>query len=68
MKIGFNEATALECKGQSLMADCQAVLDIRNDLAATMDECREVTEQYSTGRSAYLRLGQLFMRLFAGLL
>ena len=50
------------------MADCQAVLDIRNDLAATMDECREVTEQYSTGRSAYLRLGQLFMRLFAGLL
>ena len=46
----------------------QAVLDIRNDLAATMDECREVTEQYSTGRSAYLRLGQLFMRLFAGLL
>ena len=50
------------------MADCQAVLDIRNDLVATMDECREVTEQYSTGRSAYLRLGQLFMRLFAGLL
>lgn len=50
------------------MADCQAVLDIRNDLAATMDECREVTERYSTGRSAYLRLGQLFMRLFAGLL
>lgn len=27
-----------------------------------------VTEQYRTGRSAYLRLGQLFMRLFAGLL
>ena len=26
------------------------------------------TEQYQTGRSAYLRLGQLFMRLFAGLL
>ena len=50
------------------MADCQAVLDIRNDPAATMDEFREGTEQYSTGRSAYLRLGQLFMRLFAGLL
>lgn len=39
-----------------------------NDLAATMDECREVTEQYSTGRSAYLRLGQLLMRLFAGII
>ena len=24
MKIGFNEATALECKGQSLMADLEA--------------------------------------------
>ena len=23
MKIGFNEATALECKGQSLMADLE---------------------------------------------
>ena len=32
------------------------------------NECREVTEKYRTGRSAYLRLGQLFMRLFAGLL
>ena len=34
------------------MADCQAVLDIRNDLAATMDECREVdrTVQYRTQR------------------
>ena len=24
MKIGFNEATALECKGQSLIADLEA--------------------------------------------
>ena len=32
------------------------------------NECREVTEKYRTGRSAYLWLGQLFMRLFAGLL
>jgi len=50
------------------MADSPAVLSIRNDLEKTMKECREVTEQYRTGRSAYLRLGQLFMRLFAGLL
>ena len=50
------------------MADSQTVLDIRDDLRATMNECREVTEKCRTGRSAYLRLGQLFMRLFAGLL
>ena len=49
------------------MADSQTVLDIRDDLGATMNECREVTEKYRTGRSAYLRLEQLFMRLFAGL-
>ena len=40
----------------------------KNDLIRTMGECRDVTVQYQTGRSAYLRLGQLFMRLFAGLL
>ena len=39
------------------MADSQTVLDIRDDLGATMNECREVTEKYRTGRSAYLRLG-----------
>jgi len=49
------------------MADCQAVVEIKNDLIRTMGECRDVTDQYQTGRSAYLRLGQLFMRLFAGL-
>ena len=50
------------------MIDCHSVLDIKSDLIKTMGECRDVTEQYCTGRSAYLRLGQLFMRLFAGLL
>ena len=46
----------------------QAVVEIKKDLIRTMGECRDVTDQYQTGRSAYLRLGQLFMRLFAGLL
>ena len=46
----------------------QAVVEIKNDLIRTMGECRDVTDQYQTARSAYLRLGQLFMRLFAGLL
>ena len=50
------------------MADCGAVLDIRDDMDRMMSESREVTEKYRTGRSAYLRLGQLFLRLFAGLL
>ena len=45
------------------MADCDAVLDIRNDLHETMKECREVTEKYRTGRSACLQTGQLFMRI-----
>ena len=55
-------------ENECFMAYSPAVLSIRNDLEETMQECREVTEQYRTGRSAYLRLGQLFMRLFAGLL
>ncbi len=46
----------------------QAVVEIKNDLIRTMGECRDVTDQYQTERSEYLRLGQLFMRLFAGLL
>ena len=46
----------------------QAVVEIKNDLIRTMGECRDVTDQDQTERSAYLRLGQLFMRLFAGLL
>ena len=36
----------------------KAGVEIKNDLIRTMGECRD----------AYLRLGQLFMRLFAGLL
>ncbi len=39
----------------------QTVLDIRDDLGATMNECREVTEKYRTGRSAYLRIGMAFV-------
>ena len=46
----------------------QAVVEIKNDLIRTMGECRDVTDQYQTERSAYLRQGQLFLRLFAGLL
>ena len=48
------------------LADCDAVLEIRDDLIRTMGESREVTEQYKEGRSAGLRLGQLILRLFCG--
>jgi len=48
--------------------DCSAVTDIKKDFEQTFLSCREVTEQYLTGRSATLRLGQLFLRLFAQLL
>ena len=34
-----------------LLADCQAVVEIKNDLIRTMGECRDVTDQYQTGRS-----------------
>ena len=50
------------------MADCEAVTDIKADFEKTFTECREVTEKYKTGRSASLRLWQLFLRLFAELL
>ncbi len=46
----------------------KAVMDIKADFDETFTECREVTEQYSSGRSGALRFGQLFLRLFAGLL
>lgn len=41
---------------------------MRADFEKTFDECREVTEQYRSGGSSALRLGQLFLRLFAELL
>ena len=50
------------------MADCDVVTEIRDDMERTFGQCREVTEKYKSGRSASLRLGQLFLRLFAELL
>ena len=51
-----------------LLCRCQAVLDTRDDMRRTMEECREVTEYYAGGRGALLRAGQLILRLFAALL
>ena len=41
---------------------------IREDFDRTFKQCREVTEEYRTGRKSVIRLGQLFLRLFAELL
>lgn len=51
-----------------LLADCKTVLDIRQDFEQTFPQCREVTEQYQTIRSEYLKFGQMVLRLFAELL
>lgn len=47
---------------------CEAVREIRKDFDRTFPECREVTERYRTGRSGFMRLWQLFLRLFAELM
>ena len=50
------------------IADSDVIYDIKRDFEHTMSECREVTEAYGDKRHAYLRLWQLILRLFAGLL
>lgn len=50
------------------LAECDAVKEIRDDMERTMEESREVTKQYKTGHNSHLRLGQMFLRLFAELL
>lgn len=50
------------------MAECDAVKQIREDMERTMAQSCEVTAKYRTGQHARLRLGQMFLRLFAELL
>ena len=51
-----------------LYYDCQAVLDTKRDFEDTFAQCKEVTEEYRTGRGQFLRLKQLVLRLIAPLL
>lgn len=51
-----------------IMYKSQAVLGIKKDFESFFPECREVTEQYRTGRSHFLRLWQLILRLAAPLM
>ena len=66
------EKRILQKKVFSMFSGEKVLEDLRcdNSLMKTMVDRfgEDVTDQYKTGRSAYLRLGQLFMRLFAGLL
>jgi hypothetical protein len=50
------------------IADEEFAKEMREDFKRTFKQCREVTEEYSTGRKSAVRLGQLFLRLFASLL
>ena len=47
---------------------CPAVEQIGEDFAQLFPVCREVTEQYRSGRSTVLRIAQCVLRLFAPLL
>ncbi|MEQ2443993.1 cardiolipin synthase [Pseudoflavonifractor intestinihominis] len=51
-----------------LFHGCAAVKQVEEDFRNTFPQCREVTGQYSSGRSAVLRVGQCLLRLFAPLL
>ena len=51
-----------------LYADCPAVMDTKRDFEETFAKCTEVTEYYTTGRGAFLRFGQMILRLFAPLM
>ena len=50
------------------MYDCQAVSDMKKMFEDTFPKCREVTDEYKTGRSRFRRLKQLVLRLIAPLL
>ncbi|MCR4589455.1 MAG: cardiolipin synthase [Lachnospiraceae bacterium] len=45
-----------------------AVSDMKKMFEETFPKCREVTEEYRTGRSRFLRFKQLILRLFAPLM
>jgi cardiolipin synthase len=50
------------------MYNYQAVQDMKQMFLETFPKCREVTEEYRTGRSRFLRFKQLLLRLIAPLL
>ena len=51
-----------------VLSDCDAVMDIKHDFQETFAQCREVTDYYVTGRGAFMRFGQMLLRLAAPLM
>jgi cardiolipin synthase len=43
-------------------------METKKDFEETFAQCRDVTEQYATGRGALLRIEQLLLRLAAPLM
>jgi len=50
-----------------LYADCEAVMETKRDFERTFAECEEVTEYYTNGRGAIMRLEHMLLRLAAPL-
>ena len=51
-----------------LYADCDAVMDTKRDFEAMFKQCKEVTDFYAYGRGAFMRIGQMLLRLAAPLM
>ena len=51
-----------------LLYGCQAVEDIAKDFDSLFPQCREVTDEYRTGRGSALMVWQCILRLFAPLM
>ena len=51
-----------------LLYHCEAVKEIQSDFEDLFPQCREVTEDYVTGRGGMLRTWQYILRLFAPLM
>ena len=51
-----------------LYADCGAVMDTKRDFEAMFKQCKEVTDFYAYGRGAFMRIGQMLLRLAAPLM
>ncbi len=51
-----------------LYADCDAVADTKKDFEETFEKCKDVTDFYVNGRGAFMRFGQMILRLAAPLM
>ncbi len=50
------------------MYDHDIAVAIRKDMESLVAQSREVTDKYRRGNSSYMKLSQMFLRLFAELM